>query len=84
MDSPGQMGTPPSEGKRTVGLWSRVEADPPLVASIPAASTPWAYAVAARTTRSSSPESMSSQTASMSRWISRSFSMVGTRLRTNS
>ena len=39
MDSPGQMGAPFSEGKQGVCLWSRVEADPPLAASIPAAST---------------------------------------------
>ncbi|HEX8539208.1 MAG TPA: hypothetical protein VF664_17210, partial [Cystobacter sp.] len=40
MDSSGQMGAPFTEGKRGVRLWSRVEADPPLAASIPAASNP--------------------------------------------
>jgi hypothetical protein len=39
LDSPGQIGAPFSEGKRRVHLWSRVEADPALAASIPAAST---------------------------------------------
>ncbi len=38
LDSPGQVGAPFSEGKREVGLGSRVKADPPLAASIPAAS----------------------------------------------
>ncbi len=39
MDSPGQMGAPFSEGKWGLCLWSQVEADPPIAASIPAAST---------------------------------------------
>jgi hypothetical protein len=39
MDSSGHMGAPFTEGKRGRGLWSRLGADPPLAASIPAAST---------------------------------------------
>ena len=39
LDSPGQMGALFSEGERGACLWSRVEADPLLAASIPAAST---------------------------------------------
>lgn len=45
MDSPGQMGAPFSEGKQGVCLWSRVEADPPLTASNPAASTGTTFTV---------------------------------------